>query len=85
MHVGYLIVLTFPIKETKVTCQIISFFWSSWSHRLQPKKLHASMAVPAALVRVPSQRSLTPSVASVTSVANDKGDNEMIPEAVHRS
>ena len=33
------------------------------------------MAVPPAPVRVPSQRSLAPSVASV---ANDKGDNEMI-------
>ena len=28
---------------------------------------------------------LAPSVASVTSVANDKGDDEMIPGAVHRS
>ena len=35
------------------------------------------MAVPPAPVRVPSQRPLTPS-ASITSVANDKGDNEMI-------
>ena len=26
-----------------------------------------------------------PSVTSITSVANDKGDNEMIPEVVHRS
>ena len=42
------------------------------------------MAVPLAPVRVPSQRPLTPSVTSVTSVANDKGDNEMIPVAVHR-
>ena len=33
------------------------------------------MAVPPAPVRVPSQRPLAP---SVTSVANDKGDNEMI-------
>ena len=40
--------------------------------------------VPPAPVRVPSQRSLAPSVASVTSVAN-KGDNEMILGAVHRS
>ena len=31
------------------------------------------------------QRPLAPSVSSVTSVANDKGDNEMIPGAVHRS
>ena len=36
------------------------------------------MVVPAAPVRVPSQRPLAPSVASVTSVASDKGDNEMI-------
>ena len=28
---------------------------------------------------------LAPSVTSVMSVANDKGDNEMIPGAVHRS
>ena len=42
-------------------------------------------AVPAAPVRVSSQRSLAPSVASVTSVAIDKGDNEMILGAVHRS
>ena len=43
------------------------------------------MAVPPAPVRVPSQRSLASSDASVTSVANDKGDNEMIQGAVHRS
>ena len=43
------------------------------------------MALPPAPVRVPSQRSLAPSVASVTSVANDKGDNEMILGPVHRS
>ena len=43
------------------------------------------MAVPPAPVRVPSQRPLAPSVVSVTSVANDKGDNEMILGAVHRS
>ena len=41
-------------------------------------------AVPPVTVRVPSQRSRTPSVALVTSVANDKGDNEMILGAVHR-
>ena len=40
------------------------------------------MAVPPAPVRVPSQRPLAPSVASV---ANDKGDDEMILGAVHRS
>ena len=43
------------------------------------------MAVPPAPVRVPSQRLLAPSVASVTSIAIDKGDNEMILGAVHRS
>ena len=43
------------------------------------------MVVPPAPVWVPSQRSLTPSVASVTSVVNDKGDNEMILGTVHRS
>ena len=40
------------------------------------------MAVPPAPVRLPGQR---PLATSVTSVANDKGDNEMIPGAVHRS
>ena len=45
-------------------------------------ELHASVAVSAAPVRVPSQRSLATSVASVTSVAND---NEIILGAVHRS
>ena len=43
------------------------------------------MAVSSAPVRVSSQRLLAPSVASVTSVANDKGDNEIILGAVHRS
>ena len=45
-----------------------------WSHGLRPKKLEASVAVPPAPVRVPSQRQLAQSVASVTSVANDKCD-----------
>ena len=36
-------------------------------------------------VRVPSQRPLAPSVTSVKLVDNDKGDNEMILGAVHRS
>ena len=44
-----------------------------------------SVTMPQALVRVPSQRPLAPSVTSVTSVANDKGDNKMILGAVHRS
>ena len=49
------------------------------------EKSYASVAVPPAPVWVPSQRSLAPSIASVTSVANDKGDNELILGAVHRS
>jgi hypothetical protein len=36
-------------------------------------------------IRVLSNRLLVSSVTSVTSVAKDKGDNEMILEAVHRS
>ena len=48
------------------------------------KKLSVCLAVPPAPVRVPGQTALAPNVASVTSVAN-KGDNEMILEAVHRS
>ena len=43
------------------------------------------MTVPPAPVRVPGQRPLAPNVTSVASVANDKGDNEIIPGAVHRS
>ena len=39
-------------------------------HRLRPKKLSASVAVPEASFRVPSQRPLAPSVSSVTSVRN---------------
>ena len=53
-----------------------------WSHRHRPKKLLASVVVPPAPVQVPSQRSLA---LSVTSVANDKDDNEMMSGAVHRS
>ena len=45
---------------------------------MRPKNLYASVAVPPASVRIPSQRPLAPRVASVTLVANDKGDNEMI-------
>ena len=51
----------------------------------QKKNLLVSVAVPPAPVRVPSQSPLAPSVASVTSVANDKGDNEMLLGAVQRS
>ena len=53
--------------------------------RAAAKKLSVSVAVPPALVRVPSQWSLAPRVASVTLVANDKGDNGMIRGAVYKS
>ena len=43
------------------------------------------MAVPPVPVRVPSQRPLAPSIASVTSIPNDKCDIEMISGAVYRS
>jgi hypothetical protein len=56
-----------------------------WSHGLRPKKLSVSVAVPPVPVWVPSQMPLAPSVTSVTSVANNKGDNEMFLGAVHRS
>ena len=49
------------------------------------KKLLVCVAVPPAPVLVPSQRPLSLSVKSISSVANDKGDNEMVPGAVHRS
>ena len=45
----------------------------------------ASVAVPPAPVRVPSQRPLATSVASVKYVGNDVGDNDMIPGVVFRS
>ena len=52
---------------------------------MRPKKFQTSVAVPPAPVRVPSQRPLTPSVASVTLVANGKVNNEMILGVVHTS
>ena len=55
-----------------------------WSLGLRPKKLSISVAVTPAPVRVPRQSPLAPSVVSVTSIANDNDDNEMIPGAVHR-
>ena len=56
-----------------------------WSHGLRLKNLLASVVVSTVPVRVTCQRPLAPSDAPVTSVANDKGDNEMILGAVHRS
>ena len=61
-----------------------AYFLLSMEPWTATKKLLVSEVVPPAPVRVPSQRPLAPSVASVTSVANDKGDNEMILGAVHR-
>ena len=51
---------------------------------LRPKNFQTSLVVPPAPLRIHSQRPLAPNVASVTSVPNDKGDNEMILGAVHR-
>ena len=45
------------------------------------KKALTSVAVPPDPVQVPSQRPFAP---SVTSVTDDKGNNEMIPGTVHR-
>ena len=45
----------------------------------------ANVAVPPDPLWIPSQKPLDPSVAPVRSVANDKGDHEIIPGAVHRS
>ena len=52
---------------------------------MRPKKVLTSVAVQPAPVRVPSQRPLALSVASVTSVGNNKDDNETIMAAEHRS
>ena len=49
------------------------------------RKLSVCVVEPPAHVRVPRQRSLAPSVTSVTLVANDKGDNEVILGPVPRS
>ena len=49
------------------------------------KKFQTNVAVPPAPVLIPSQRPISPSVPSVTSVANDKDDNETILRTVHRS
>ena len=45
---------------------------------LRPKKFQSSVTVPPDPLRVPSQRPLAPSVTSVTSVVNDKGDDEIM-------
>ena len=62
---------------------------SSFKLSMEPwaaaKRTSVSVVVPPGPVRVPNQRPLALNVASVTSVANDKGDNEVILGAVHRS
>ena len=75
-------------KEERDGIGFVKVCWLTccpWSHGLRPKKLSVSVAVPPAPVRVPSQRPLAPSVSSFKSVANDKGDNEIILGPVHRS
>ena len=42
------------------------------------------VVVPPAAVQFPIQMPLAPGPTSVTSVANYKGDNQMIPGVVHR-
>ena len=43
------------------------------------------MTIPPVSVRVPTQRPVALNATSVTSSIIDKGDNEMLPRAVHRS
>ena len=75
-------------KNNSVKCIQVNIFYGysccPWSNGLQSRKLLASVAVPPAPVQIPSQSPLALSVASVTSVSNDKGDNEIILGAVHR-
>ena len=57
-------------------------FLRTLSHAVRPKKPYASVAIPPAPVLVPSQRPIS---RSVTSITNDKGDNERMSGVVHRS
>ena len=70
-----------PNGELIQSC-LVHLFLLSMEPWAAAKKLSVSVAVPPAPVQVPSQRPLAPSVASVTSVANDKADNEMVLGAV---
>ena len=54
-------------------------------HGLRSEKFYASVVVSPAPVWVPSQLSLLPIITSVTLLANDNSDIEVIPGAVHRS
>ena len=49
------------------------------------KELYANMSVSSVPYRVLSQLPLAPNVTTVTFDDNDKGDNEVKQEAVHRS
>ena len=51
--------------------------WTAAKKKKKKKNVYLVWRCYRQLHRVPSQRPLTPSVASVTSVANDKGGNEM--------
>ena len=75
------------IVSTKYTVCLSYFFQSCCpsSHGLQPKKPCAGVEVPPASIWIPHQWILAPSVTSVTSVANNNGDNVMVQGAVHRS
>ena len=64
-------------SSTSNTCNIITvckYLLSTEPWAAAKKKLSVSVALPPVPVQVPSQRPLAPSVASVMSVANDKGD-----------
>ena len=74
--------LIFLVNTAALVFSKIAGLICPWGHGLRSKKLSVSVAVAPAPVRVPSQR---PFALSVTSVANDKGENDMIPGAVYRS
>ena len=69
--------------ELRNSGEIIPLYYLSKEPWTAVKKTLFSVVVSPGPVRVPSQRPLAPSVASVTSVTND--DNEMILGAMHRS
>ena len=75
------------LKYTFTTLCLVLFKENLLSMEPWPaaKKNLVSVAVPPAPLRVPSQRPLAPRVTSVTMIANDKRDNEIILGAVHRS
>ena len=74
--------LTFMAQLLISTFRLTATKWAAMTMSYTPDLL--SMELPAT-DRVLSQRPLSLSVASVTPVANDKGDNGMILGAVHRS